>query len=77
MLFVQFEGDNEAASFARFAFYADGALVKLNDTFRQCQPDTCTGSGIQRVEMFGLIETVEYLINFGSGEPVSFISIMA
>ena len=42
--------------------------MKFHNTFRQCQSDTCTGSGIQRVEMFGLIETVEYLINFGSGD---------
>ena len=67
MLFVQFEGDNEAASFARFTFYADGALVKLNDPFRQCQPDACTGSGIQRVEVLGLVEAVEYLINLRGG----------
>ena len=42
--------------------------MKFHNTFRQCQSDTCTGSGIQRVEMLGLIETVEYLINFSSGD---------
>ena len=42
--------------------------MKFHNTFRQCQSDACTGSGIQRVEMLGLIETVEYLINFGSGD---------
>ena len=59
---------NETASFARFAFYPDCAVMKFHNTFCQCQSDACTGSGIQRVEMFGLIETVEYLINFGSGD---------
>ena len=42
--------------------------MKFHNTFRQCQSDACTGSGIQRVEMLGLIETVEYLINFGCGD---------
>ena len=42
--------------------------MKFHNTFRQCQSDACTGSGIQRVEMLGLIETVEYLINFSSGD---------
>ena len=47
--------------------------MKFHNTFRQCQSDTCTGSGIQRVEMLGLIETVEYLINFGSGDTCTCI----
>ena len=42
--------------------------MKFHNTFRQCQSDACTGSGIQRVEMFGLIETVEYLIYFSGSD---------
>ena len=68
MLFAQFQSDNEAASLARFAFHTDGTVMKFDDTFCQSQSDACSGSGIQRVQKFGLIEPVEDFVNFRSGD---------
>ncbi|CUP28519.1 Uncharacterised protein [Bacteroides faecis] len=68
VLVAQFEGDNETAAFARFAFYPNGAVMEFDNTFGQCQSDTGSGSRIQGVQTFGLIETVEYLIYFSGSD---------
>ena len=59
---AQLQADDEAAALAQFAFYANGAVVQLYDALRQCQTDACSGAAARAVRLFGLIETVEYLV---------------
>ena len=71
VLVARFQRNDKTASLARFALYTDGSVMKFDDTFCQRQSDACAGSGIQRVEAFGLVETVEYLVDLGGGNACS------
>ena len=56
------ETNDEATAFAEFTFYLDSAVVQFDDTFRESQSDAGTNAGGKAIHLFGLIETVEYLI---------------
>ena len=56
------ETNDEAAAFAEFTLYLDSAVMQFDDTFRESQSDTGTNAGGKAIHLFGLIETVEYLI---------------
>ena len=71
VLVTRFQRNDKTASLARFALYTDGSVMKFDDTFCQRQSDACAGSGIQRVEVFGLIEAVEYLVDLGGSNTCS------
>ena len=71
---AQAEADDEAATFAQFAFYLDGAVVQFDDAFGQSQTDTGTYAGGETVHLLCLIEAVEYLIYFFGVDAAACIS---
>ena len=56
------ETNDEAATFAEFAFYLDSAVVQFDNSFGQSQSDAGANAGGKAIHLFRLIEAVEYLI---------------